>query len=261
VKSRRLSYDQELRLSSSELAKQQGATTLLAATFAFLRRNKIPEKLILESARLSHGSRKLSSQIRQHRKLVRAYEDMGTIMSTWFSKPRFLDKEGRPLPLSAARGTQSIPSLVRSSRAKISAALAVELMRRSPSVRIDSHGKFFALKRVFVLPEFEVTRAALIIERYLDTLRRNSSAHINGTTLLLERNCHVSEIDPKRIIPILRDIRGRGTAFMDSVDGDIEAHRIRKPRRKAAGELGVLVFAWTRPSKPRRSKLSLAAKL
>ena len=250
-----------IRRSFSELANQQGATALLTATFAFLRRNKIPKKLIVESARLRQGNRKPSAQVRQYRKLVRAYEDMGTIMSAWFSMPRFLDKESRPLPLTAARGTQSIPSLVRSSRAKISAALAIELMRRSPSVRIDTRGKFVALKRVFVLPEFEVPRAALIIERYLDTLRRNSSAHSNGTTLLLERNCHVSEIDLKRIIPILRDIKGRGTAFMDSVDGDIEAHRIRRPRRKAAGELGVLVFAWTRPSKPRQSKSSLAANL
>jgi hypothetical protein len=248
-----------IRPSFSDLANHQGATALLTATFAFLRRNKIPKKLILESARLADGSRKL--QVRQYRKLVRAYEDMGTIMSAWFSMPRFLDKESQPLPLTAARGMQSIPSLVRSSRAKISAALAIELMRRSPSVRIDTRGNFVALKRVFVLPEFEVPRAALIIERYLDTLRRNSSAHSNGTNLLLERNCHVSEIDLKRIIPILRDIKGRGTAFMDSVDGDIEAHRIRTSRRKGVGELGVLVFAWTRPSKARRSKSSLETNL
>jgi hypothetical protein len=261
VNSRRLRYDHELQASFSELANQQGATALLTATFAFLRRNKIPKKLIVETAGLHHDSRKLSGRVRQHKKLVRAYEDMGTIMSTWFSMPRFLDEESRPLPLTPSRGKASISSLVRSSRVKISAALAIELMQRSPSIRVDSRGKFVALKRVFVLPEFEIPRAALIIERYLDTLRRNSSAHSNGTTLLLERNCHVSEIDPKRIIPILRDIRGRGTAFMDSVDGDIEAHRIRKPRRKAAGELGVLVFAWTRPSKPRRSKSNLETSL
>src|ERR1700691_4207652 len=113
-----------IRPSFSELANQQGATALLTATFAFLRRNGIPKKTIVESARLRHGSRELRGQVRQYRKLVRAYEDMGTIMSAWFSTPRFLDKESRPLPLTAARGTQSIPSLVRSSRAKIPAALA-----------------------------------------------------------------------------------------------------------------------------------------
>jgi hypothetical protein len=224
--------------------------------FAFLFRNNISKKLIVEILRQHQPPQKLDAGTRQYRRLVRAYEDMGMVMSAWFSLPRFLDPEGRPLPLTAVRGSQSVPSLVRSSRVKISAALAVELLRRSPSVRIDARGNFVALKRVFVLPDFEVPRAALVIERYLDTLGRNSSARRNGTTLLLERNCHVPEIDLRKITPILRDIKGRGTAFMDSVDGDIEAHRIRRSRRKGVGELGVLVFAWTRPSKARRSKSS-----
>jgi hypothetical protein len=211
----------------------------------------------LDSMQQHHSSRKSHGGVRHYRKLVRAYEDMGIVMSTWFSLPKFLDQESRPLPLTAMRGLHSVPSLVRSSHVKISASLAIDLMRRSPSVRIDARGNFVALKRVFVLPEFEIPRAALVIERYFDTLRSNSSAHRNGTTLLLERNCHVPEIDLRRISPILRDIKGRGTAFMDSVDGDIEAHRIRRSKRKAVGELGVLVFAWTRPSKVRRSKSDL----
>jgi hypothetical protein len=244
------------RPSFSELAKQQGATVLLAAMFSFLLRNNISKKLIAETMRQHHGRRKLDGSARQYRRLVSAYEDMGMVMSAWFSLPRFLDPEGRPLPLTAVRGSQSVPSLVRSSRVKISATLAVELLRRSPSVRIDTRGNFVALKRVFVLPDFEVPRAALVIERYLDTLGRNSSARRHDTTLLLERNCHVPEIDLRKINPILRDIKGRGTAFMDSVDGDIEALRIRRSRRKGVGELGVLVFAWTRPSKARRSKSS-----
>jgi hypothetical protein len=244
------------RPSFSELAKQQGASALLSAMFAFLLRNDISKKLIVETLRQHHGHQKLDACTRQYRRLVRAYEEMGMVMSAWFSLPRFLDSEGRPLPLTAVRGPQSVPSLVRSSRVKISAALAVELMRKSQSVRIDARGNFVPLKRVFVLPDFEVPRAALVIERYLDTLRRNSSAQRSNTTLLLERNCYVPEIDLTKINPILRDIKGRGTAFMDSVDGDIEALRIRRSRRKGVGELGVLVFAWTRPSKARRSKSS-----
>jgi hypothetical protein len=245
-----------LRPLFSDLANQQGAAALLAATFSFLLRNKISKKAIFDSVRQHHGSRKSHGGVRQYRRLVRAYEDMGIVMSTWFSLPKFLDQESRPLPLTI-RGRHSVPSLVRSSHVKISASLAIDLMRRSPSVRIDARGNFVAVKRVFVLPEFEIPRAALVIERYFDTLHSNSSAHRNGTILLLERNCHVPEIDLKRITPILRDIRGRGTAFMDSVDGDIEAHRIRSSKRKGVGELGVLVFAWTRPSKARRSKLGL----
>jgi len=114
---------------------------------------------------------------------------MGTVMSTWFSLPKFLDANGLPLRLTATNGPHSIRSLVLASQVKVPLTLAIELMRRSASVRFDAHGKFIALKRVFVLPDFEVPRAALVIERYLDTLRKNSSAHRSGTTLLLERNC------------------------------------------------------------------------
>src|ERR1700730_1062241 len=249
------------RPSFSELAKRQGATILLAATFAFLLRNNISRKLILETMRQLNGRQKLEGNARQYRKLVRAYEDMGMIMSAWFSLPKFLDSAGHPLPLTAVRGSQSIPSLVRSSRVKISAALALDLLRLSPSVRIDARGNFVALKRVFLLPDFEIPRAALVIERYLDTLRRNFSAQENDTTLLLERNCHVPEIDLRKINPILRDIKGRGTAFMDSIAGDIEAHRIRRSRQKGVGELGVLIFAWTRPSKTRRSSSNPQSKI
>jgi hypothetical protein len=239
--------------SLSARARQEAAIALLGATIEFLRRNKISPSAVLESVRQRDRREISRGAVKEYLRLVRAYEDMGMIMSTWYSFPQFLDRESRPVPLTPLHGPLSVRSLVRSSRVKISVALAVELMRRSPSIRINSRGNFVAIKRVFVLPDFEVPRAALVIGRYLDTLRRNSSAQRNGTTLLLERNCHVPEIDLKRISPILRDIKERGTAFMDSVDGDIEAHRIRRPVQKGVGELGVLIFAWTRRSKSRRS--------
>jgi hypothetical protein len=236
--------------SLSELAVQQAATALVKATFKFLRRNGISQTTIMKSAQLTQRPR---GGVLQYRKLVRAYEDMGMVMSAWYTLPKFLDSEGRPLPLKEGRGLLSIVNLIQLSRVKIPVSLAVELLRRSPSVRQDPDGNFVPVRRVFVLPDFEVPRAALVIERYLDTLRKNFSSQKKGTSLLLERNCHVPEIDVREISPILRDIRERGTAFMDSVDGDIEAHRIRRSRRKVAGELGVLIFAWTRPT-TRRSK-------
>lgn len=242
------------RKSLSELAIQQGATVLVASMVAFLRRNNIPKKLISDSLRAYDTPQKLLGQPRHYRQLVRAYEEMGMVMSTWYSSSRFLDVESSPLPLSAGKGPLSIANLVRASRVHISTTLATDLMRQSPSVRVDTRGNFVPVKRVFVLPDFEIPRAALVIGRYLDTLRKNSSAQKEGTSLLLERNCHVPEIDIRQIRPILRDIKGRGTAFMDSVDGDIEAHRLRKSRRKGVGELGVLVFAWTKPSKIRHSR-------
>jgi hypothetical protein len=242
--------------SKSDSANEQGAAALLAATFSFLLRNNISKEFISDCLRQHHERQKDHMGIRKYRRLVRAYEDMGIVMSAWYSLPKFLDRESRPLPLKAGRGPLSVAALVRASRVRISATVAAELMRRSPSVRAAGSENFIALRRAFVLPDFEIPRAALVIERYLDTLRINSSARRNGSTLLLERNCYVPDMSLGRITPILRDIRGRGMAFIDSVDGDIEAHRIRRFRRKGVGELGVLVFAWTRSSKLRRAKSS-----
>jgi hypothetical protein len=240
-----------VRPSFSVRANEQAAMALLAAALAFLHSNNAALELDLDSFRQGKSSKASRGGVGEYRRLVRAYEDMGMVMSTWFSHPKYLDGESRPLKLPL-QGSVSVRSLVRSARVTVSVGLAAKLMRRSPSIRVDDRGKFVALRRVFFLPDFEVPRAALVIERYLDTLRRNSSAQKNGATLLLERNCHVPEIDLKRISPILRDIRERGTAFMDSVDGDIEAHRVRRSRQNGVGELGVLTFAWTRPSRGQR---------
>ncbi|HEY3656737.1 MAG TPA: hypothetical protein VGL34_17345 [Steroidobacteraceae bacterium] len=242
---------------------QQGAIALLAATFEFLRRNNISGKSIVEFTRNYHVSNQRRRSLRLYRKLVRTYDDMGVIMATWFSNPKFLNAAGYPLPLSQGTGSHSIAQLIRVSGARIERSVAMELMRQSPSIKFSSDGTLSALRRVFVFPKFEVPRAAFVVERYLDTLQQNASARKKGTTLLLERSCHVPEVDLATIAPILRDIDSRGTAFMDSIDGDIEGRRLRQSKRKRVGEVGVIVFAWTTPtstSKPEKRSRPLNAR-
>jgi len=180
---------------------------------------------------------------------MRTYESMGVLMATWFTNPRFLDRFGNPIPLTASKGPRSIVNLIRLSRVRVSSDIAVELLKNSPSVKSIGSDHFVALRRVFVLPEFEIPRAALVVERYLNTLRHNAQGRKRGATLLLERSCHVPQIDLQTVGPILRDIKERGTAFMDSTDGEIESSRLRRSRRSkkaVTGEVGVVVFAWTK---------------
>ncbi len=232
--------------------KQQGAEVLLGATLDFLRRNNIPESAITNYARRQQRTRdRKENNLRLYRRFMRAYEDMGVLMATWYSQPSFLNRLGEPLPLSTKGGRRSITSLLRVSGVRIPKYFALELMRYSPSVKLNGDGTVVALRRVFILPDFEVPRAAFAVERYFDTLRRNALGRRGETTLLLERSCHVSGVDLKTITPILRDIEARGTALMDSVDGEIEACRLRRSRRKGVGEMGVLIFAWARPSTTR----------
>jgi hypothetical protein len=235
----------------SEIVRHQGANALIAATLEFLNANNIPKQLIVHSVRQYYGPRK-ADRVRQYRRLARAYEDMGIVMTTWFSASNFLDSECRPIPLAIRPGPRSVYSLVRAARVSISPALAIELMRKSPCVRVNALGNFVAQRREFVLPDFAVLRAALMIERYLDTLRRNTTPNRKRGVLLLERNCHVPEVNLKTISPILRDIKKRGSAYIDSVNGDIEDLRRKRSRNRGSGELSVHIFAWTRLARPAR---------
>jgi hypothetical protein len=238
----------------SEIAKRQGANALIAATIRFLDANNISKQLIVNSIRQYYGPRKVADSVRQFRRLARAYEDMGIVMSTWFSAPNFLDRECRPIPLTVRPGPRSVYSLVRAARVSISPAFAIELMRHSPCVGVNTIGNFVAQRREFVLPDFAVSRAALMIERYLDTLHRNSVLNNKKAVLLLERNCHVPEVNLKTIAPILRDIKRRGSAYIESVNGDIEGLRRKRSRHKGSGEMSVHIFAWTRLARPAKKK-------
>jgi hypothetical protein len=237
----------------SEIVKHQGANALIAATIGFLNANNISKQLIVNSVRQYYSPRK-AERVRQYRRLARAYEDMGIVMTTWFSASNFLDRECRPIPLAIRPGPRSVYSLVRAARVSISPAFAIELMRKSPCVRVNALGNLVALRREFVLPDFAVLRAALMIERYLDTLHRNTAPNRKRAVLLLERNCHVPEVNLKTISPILRDIKKRGSAYIDSVNGDIESLRRKRSRHQGSGELSVHIFAWTRLARPAKNK-------
>lgn len=230
--------------------KEQAARALLKSVDVFLRRSGIPRKSVGPVRSPRSGK---DNTVVHYQKSMRAYENMGVLMATWFSDPQFLDKLGNPIPLSGSTGPRSIAALICRARVRISKKVALEFLRLSPSIN-SSRGSFVPLRRVFVLPEFELPRAAILVERYLDTLVRNSVGRKRGATLLLERSCYVPEVDLRAISPILRDMKERGTAFMDSTDGEIEACRLRRPHRTRSGEVGVVVFAWTKAKSRSRAE-------
>jgi hypothetical protein len=231
------------------LVKEEGARALLSATHNFLAANNV-SKAVFKSPR----KKGKQTNFNVYRKMTRAYRDVAILMATWFTNPKFLDKSGQPVALTAGSGPRSLAWLIRYSRVRVPRYLAIEMMLSSPSVRLNGNGTLTALRRVLVLPEFQVPRAALVVERYLDTLHRNHSGRERKTVSLLERNCFVSDIDLTKIAPTLRDIKLKGAAFMDAVDGEIESCRPRRVNRKTSGELGVVVFAWTRPNTARKRR-------
>ena len=139
------------------LVKEQGARALIAAVQEFLRVNNVSNGL---RGVASRGGSKGS--LRVYRRMMRAYRDVPVLMANWFTNPKFLDKSGQPVPLTTGNGTHSIANLIKHSRVRVPKYLAVEMLTCSPSIRRNSNGTLTALRRVFVLPEFEVPRAVQI---------------------------------------------------------------------------------------------------
>jgi hypothetical protein len=179
--------------------------------------------------------------------MLRIYEDMSMVMATWFTDPRFLDGSGKPKALhSKSSDGVSVAQLVRAASVRISAKLATQLLIQSSSIRSQADGKLIPIRRPYTLPGFEVPRAAFVIERFLDTLRQNSS--INPVKPLLETSCYVTKLNRKSVAPILRDLKERGGSFMNSVAGEIESQRIKNGNQNTS-ELGLFTFAWAKASK------------
>jgi len=225
---------------------EQAAVALLRAALNFLEKQGLDARQIPRAiAQASQPQRSDRYRTSEYLEFVKSYEEIGILLSTWYTNRRFLDENGNVISLAPrSRGRRSIGALIRASGISITAEAAISLLRISPSISIDSRGWFIAIKRAFVLENFEIPRAALIVERFLETLRTNELGRSGQMPILLERSCYVTGVDKKKIPPLLRDIRSQGVAFMDAVDGEIEAHRIAKPSKTATGEMGVVTFAW-----------------
>lgn len=239
----------------SEVFKAEAAEILFGAVVSFLRKNKLDSKMILRAAKHAEQNTvkvRRNSAVRQFRSVLRVYEEMGGIIATWYSHPKFLDAAGNPKPLSVGRGSFTILNLIRSSGADVPHSVVVELMYMSPTITINDRGELLAISRFFSLPGFELLRAGLVIERFLETLYRNSKVIDERSKLIFERSCYANSIGMRKVGRLLRDIKQRGSAFMDSVDGQIELNRSRTSKRSDLSELGVFLFAWMRPPRKKR---------
>ncbi len=233
-------------INSPNKIDRQAAEALMMAAAHFLVRQGVAITDVRNAVLRSLGPTNVSFRPgKELQRRIAEYEDMGSLLSTWYTDTRFLDDRGGPVPLTAKpKGRGSVGSLVRAARVRTSPEVTVHLLHISPSIKLDEWGRFIAIKRAFVLPNFEVPRAALVVGRFLETLHKNKAGSRKQIPLLLERCCYVTRVNGNRIAPLLRDIKIKGVAFMDSVDGEIEAQRIRKSSGPASGEMGVVTFAW-----------------
>jgi hypothetical protein len=239
-------------------ANEQACDVLANEILQFVLQSGVTPKRFQQSVSLAIRRKNRVISRREYSFITRAYEDMGTVLSTWFNSPEFLNADGSPICLTLREGKHSLSRLLASAKVRISLATAVSLLSLSPSVTVNN-GKISANRRVFVIPSLGLVRAALVIPRYLDTLSLNSNAHRSNTIKLLERQCSASSVDSMRITPILRNIKEQGGSFVDSIDGQIESSKLKRSNAGSQSEIGLLVFAWTRklPRKANRTRRKL----
>ncbi len=234
----------------NKLLHEGAAEALINSVYQYLIFNNIDPKWI--ESHLATLNRRSASKVHSNkfRAAFRAYEDMGAIIATWFADPAFLDKDGSPAPLSAGKGRTSIKKLLLAAGSELSTLAVKRLLQESPSIRKIGEDSFIPISRVFMLPSFELLRAATVVERFLETLKSNSEASMKGSPLMFERSSYAHDIDLKSVMKLLRDIKSRGTGFMNGVDGEIEAQRNkRRSGEKKDVELGVFTFVWARPTR------------
>jgi hypothetical protein len=165
-----------------------------------------------------------------------------------------LGKTSNPKPLSVGCGPYTIQNLIRPSGADVSHSFVIDLIHMSPTITINDRGQLLAVSRFFSLPGFELLRAGPVIERFLETLHRNSNVTDERSKLIFEGSCYANSIGTRKVARVLRDIKQRGSAFMDSVDGQIELNRSRTSKRFDLSELRVFMFAWMRSPPKKRGQ-------
>jgi len=224
-------------------------SVLLAAVSDFLAKKGLPAHTV---SRLisKHSVSEKRRAFDLYEQAMTTWSSMGKVMETWYSNPKFLDQSGLPVEITITRGKYTVPKLIKAAGIQISKREVLHMLRSSPSIYQTSDRSFRPASRVFIMPNAELLRAAFVVQRFLMTLGANATRHRLRKPLILERNCCVSDADLNMALPVMRDIKERATAFMDSVDWELESCRARPRSNKSkTGELGVLVFAWSSPTK------------
>ena len=123
------------------MVKDEGARALLSATRDFLIANNVSKEVFRTPSK-----RGGLNNLKMYRKMTRAYRDVAVLIATWFTNPKFLDKSGRPVALTAGGGRHSVAGLIKYSRVRVPKYLAIEMMVCSPSIRLNANGTLTALR-------------------------------------------------------------------------------------------------------------------
>lgn len=198
-----------------------------------------------------------SNQLRRNIKRAELGADIDTVYASvlhrWHRDVVLLDEDAKPKGLTLYGKSQSVESLVRDERPRVSARRIVASMKNVGLVRKKKNGLFFPASRIATVSKLHpmlVEHVAKSLSRYLDTVRQNISPSRSVPTLI-ERFTHIPDL-PRKELGNFRDFSQRhGSAFLAGVDDWLEPRRARRRGGKSSKgcAAGIHVFAYIEDSK------------
>jgi hypothetical protein len=179
--------------------------------------------------------------------------EMASLISRWHVEKSYVDRLGRPKPLSwnGKRGT--LLKLARDVVGPKKAKRVVENVIKRKLVEKTRDGKWHPTSQVVRprgLDRPQVLRAAVMLGRLLRTVSHNSERLYQGEDLLFEVMTRVPRLPSKHLPAFKKFARTQGMTYVRAVDDWLESRGLPKSRRKLKNvrEAGVIVFAYEEPS-------------
>jgi hypothetical protein len=183
---------------------------------------------------------------------ARPITNMADLCRHWYFEKAYVDKAGKPRPLTWNGSTGSLLKLAeRVSGKKNSKQTISELISRK-LVRRTSNGSWIPRSQVVApagLDSAQVLRTTTMMERLLRTVAYNSERSYRGE-VLLEVLAQVPRLPARELSAFKKFAKAQGLIFAMSVDDWLESRNIPRSQRKRmpTREAGVVAFAFEAPS-------------
>jgi hypothetical protein len=214
----------------------------------------------------SFGISKQTARLQFEKALVRGYErgsrrpsreyrpitNLADICRRWHIEKRYVDRDGKPRPLTWNGRTGSLLGLAKLVNGERNARKVANDLVRRKLVTATEDGKWLPRSQVVAPRGFESAqflRTATMMERLLRTIAFNSERRYKGNALLFEVMAQVPNLPTRDLVGFKKLARTQGLLFAKTMDDWLESRNLRlsQRNRSATREAGVVAFAFEQP--------------
>jgi hypothetical protein len=177
---------------------------------------------------------------------------MADVCSRWHIEDAYVDRTGKPKPLTWNGRTGGLLKLAQRVNGKANArAVVLDLIARK-LVRRTQTGAWVPKAQIVSpsgLDSAQVLRTATMMDYLLRTIAYNSARRYRGATLL-EVMARVPSLPTREIADFKRFAKSQGLVFAKTMDDWLETRNALSPTKRSVRtrEAGIVAFAFERPS-------------